>query len=190
MACGSVIIQLDRFCYSAMCCSSLLDLECQDQFADMSRPLRSVVSGFKQQTSLSCTTYFLHQPSGQFKWTNLLEYSCLPWRNKCLRIPNRASIIRIGRRMVWKLFRIGTRLAAPVKVMIVVFNSVQGVPTATGAPKTGFSRGTWDFRTQFPRPSTGINLFERVNDTLSVISKDKAYSTIWRHNLRLSTTAS
>lgn len=42
-----------------------------------------------------------------------------------------------------------------------------GVPTAAGAPTTGFSRGTWDFATQFSRPPTGTNLFEKVKNPVS-----------------------
>lgn len=42
-----------------------------------------------------------------------------------------------------------------------------GVPTAIGAPATGFSRGAWDFRTQFSRPPPGTNLFEGVKNPVS-----------------------
>lgn len=50
---------------------------------------------------------------------------------------------------------------------IIACQPHSGVPTETGASTTGFSKGTWDIRTQFPRPSTGTNLFERVKHSVS-----------------------
>lgn len=72
---------LERFCYSVICCSSLLDLKYQDQFADTIRPLKQpnrfqrVFSGVEPSASLSWRACFLNKLSGGSESTNLSEYS-------------------------------------------------------------------------------------------------------------------
>lgn len=61
----------------------------------------------------------------------------------------------------------GTSECKDIILDIIAHQPHPRVPSAAGAPTTGFSRGAWDFTTQFSRPSTDTNLFKRVKNPVS-----------------------
>lgn len=66
---------------------------------------------------------------------------------------------------------LGVSVAKENNLDIVARETHPGVSTASGAPTTGFPGGTRDFRMQFPRPTTGINLLERVKHSGSSLKE-------------------